>query len=68
MADRLASTWAAFVRTGDPNNAHVPLWKPYDDGGRAVMVFNVETRQELNPRSEIRAFWDAHPPAPGPRG
>jgi hypothetical protein len=24
MADRLASIWAAFVRTGDPNNAHIP--------------------------------------------
>jgi len=68
MADRLASTWGAFVRTGDPNNGHVPPWKPYDDGGRAVMIFDDATRQEMNPRAEIRAFWDAHPPAPGPRG
>lgn len=68
MADRLASTWAAFVRTGNPNNEHIPPWQPYDDQRRAVMMFNVETRQELNPRSEIRAWWDAHPPAPGPRG
>jgi para-nitrobenzyl esterase len=68
MADRLASTWAAFVRTGDPNNGHVPPWKAYDDKGRAVMVFDNDTRQEANPRAEIRAFWDAHPPAPGLRG
>jgi para-nitrobenzyl esterase len=68
MADRLASTWAAFVRSGDPNNGHLPPWQPYDDAKRAVMVFNVETRQEFNPRSEIRAYWDAHPPAAGPRG
>jgi hypothetical protein len=63
MADRLASTWAAFARTGDPNNDHIPPWKPYDDKDRAVMIFNVETRQEFNPRGEIRAFWDAHPVA-----
>jgi para-nitrobenzyl esterase len=68
MADRLASTWAAFVRTGDPNNAHIPPWKPYDDRGRAVMIFDNDTRQEMNPRAEIRAWWDEHPPAPGPRG
>lgn len=68
MADRLASVWGAFVRTGDPNNSHIPPWQPYDDAKRAVMVFNGDTRQEFNPRSEIRAYWDAHPPAPGPRG
>jgi para-nitrobenzyl esterase len=64
MADRLASTWAAFARTGDPNNDHIPPWKPYDDKDRAVMIFNVETRQEFNPRGEIRAWWEAHPIAP----
>ncbi|HEV2530186.1 carboxylesterase/lipase family protein [Phenylobacterium sp.] len=68
MADRLASTWAAFVRNGDPNNAHIPPWQPYSDARRNVMLFDNDTRQETNPRAEIRAFWDAHPPAPGPRG
>jgi para-nitrobenzyl esterase len=68
MADRLASAWAAFAATGDPNNSHIPPWKPYDDKGRAVMVFDNDTRQDFNPRAEIRAWWDAHPPAPGPRG
>ncbi|MFC3071480.1 carboxylesterase/lipase family protein, partial [Phenylobacterium soli] len=68
MADRLASTWAAFVRTGDPNNGHIPPWTPYSDQRRAVMVFDNETRQEIGPRGEIRAFWEAYPPPPGPRG
>jgi para-nitrobenzyl esterase len=68
MADRLASTWAAFVRTGDPNSAHTPPWKPYDERGRNVMIFDNDTRLESDPRGEIRAYWDAHPPAPGPRG
>jgi para-nitrobenzyl esterase len=68
MADRLASCWAAFAKTGDPNNAHVPPWKPYDDKTRAVMIFDNDTRQDLNPRADIRAWWDANPPPPGPRG
>ncbi|MGH6966251.1 MAG: carboxylesterase/lipase family protein [Phenylobacterium sp.] len=68
MADRLASCWAAFAKTGDPNNDHIPTWKPYDDAGRAVMIFDNDTRQDMNPRAGIRAYWDANPPPPGPRG
>ena len=68
MADRLASCWAAFAKTGDPNNAHIPPWKPYEDTQRAVMIFDNDTRQDLNPRAGIRAYWDANPPPPGPRG
>ena len=68
MADRLASCWAAFAKTGDPNNDHIPPWKPYDDAGRAVMIFDNDTRLDMNPRAGIRAWWDANPPPPGPRG
>jgi para-nitrobenzyl esterase len=68
MADRLASCWAAFAKTGDPNNDHIPPWKSYDDAGRAVMIFDNDTRLEMNPRAGIRAYWDANPPPPGPRG
>jgi para-nitrobenzyl esterase len=68
MADRLASCWGAMVRNGDPNNAHTPPWKPYSDAQRNVMIFDNDTRAEVGPRAEIRAWWDAHPPAAGPRG
>jgi para-nitrobenzyl esterase len=68
MADRLASAWAAFAATGDPNNGHIPPWKPYDDKGRAVMIFDDDTRLAFDPRAEIRAWWDANPPPRGPRG
>ena len=68
MADRLASAWAAFAATGDPNNGHLPPWKPYDDKARAVMIFDNDTRLDFNPRGEIRAWWDANPPPAGPRG
>lgn len=68
MADRLASAWGAMVRNGAPNNDHIPPWKAYDDATRAVMIFDDDTRVDLNPRAEIRAWWDANPPPPGPRG
>ncbi|MBS0332688.1 MAG: carboxylesterase/lipase family protein [Proteobacteria bacterium] len=68
MADRLASVWAAFAATGEPDNAHVPPWKPYSDARRNVMIFDNDTRLETDPRAEIRAWWDAHPPAPTARG
>ncbi|HEY8573795.1 carboxylesterase/lipase family protein [Phenylobacterium sp.] len=68
MADRFASAWSSFVRTGNPNNERLPPWQPYDDARRAVMIFDDDTRVDFNPRAEIRAWWDANPPAPGPRG
>ncbi|MBS0362081.1 MAG: carboxylesterase/lipase family protein [Proteobacteria bacterium] len=68
MADRLASSFAAFAKTGDPNNSHIPPWKPYSDAQRNVMLFDNDTRQEVNPRAEIRAWWDANPPPPTARG
>lgn len=68
MADRFAASWGAFVRTGDPNNSRIPKWEPYDDARRAVMIFDSDTRQDLDPRAEIRVYWDANPPPAGPRG
>ncbi len=43
MADRLASAWVAFAKTGDPNNPTLPLWAPYEPTARATMIFDTET-------------------------
>jgi len=32
--------WAAFVRTGDPNHAGLPRWRPYDLERRETMRFD----------------------------
>jgi para-nitrobenzyl esterase len=68
MADRLASAWVAFAKTGDPNNPQIPHWPTYDAKMRATMVFDNDTRVENDPRPEIRAFWAAMPPPGGPFG
>ncbi len=57
MAERLASAWVAFAKTGDPNNDLIPQWEPYGGEMRHTMVFDTETRLEDNPRAEIRKYW-----------
>jgi para-nitrobenzyl esterase len=57
MADRLASAWVAFARTGDPNNDHIPHWASYDPTTRATMIFDNDTRAENDPRRAFRELW-----------
>jgi para-nitrobenzyl esterase len=57
MADRLASAWVAFAKTGDPNNPAIPQWAPYDPASRATMIFDTQTRVENDPRRAFRELW-----------
>ncbi len=68
MCDRLASVWAAFAKTGDPNNPGIPRWPAYDAATRATMIFDNDTRVENDPRGEIRKYWAQMPAATSPRG
>ena len=68
MSDRMAAAWVAFAKTGDPNCPAIPHWEPYEAAHRQTMVFDIDTRQESDPRREARLYWDAMPPGPGPRG
>ncbi|MFN3312622.1 MAG: carboxylesterase/lipase family protein [Hyphomonas sp.] len=61
MADRISSAWAAFAASGDPNNARLPQWDAYDTNSRATMIFDNDTRQEMDPRREFREFWNTVP-------
>jgi para-nitrobenzyl esterase len=42
----LMSAFVAFARTGNPNNARMPNWEPYDSSGRATMVVNEKPKLE----------------------
>jgi para-nitrobenzyl esterase len=57
MADRLASAWVAFAKTGDPNNPTIPHWPAYDLTNRATMIFDTHTRAENDPRKAFRELW-----------
>jgi len=57
MADRLASAWVAFARTGDPNNPQIPKWPAYDAATKPTMIFDVDTRVVEDPKKDLRGFW-----------
>jgi len=54
MADQMAPAWLAFARSGDPNTPALPYWPAYDAASRATMVFDLESRIETDPLSEVR--------------
>jgi para-nitrobenzyl esterase len=60
MAKRLASTFVAFAKTGNPDNDQIPHWPPYDARTRATMIFDSNTRVVDDPRSAIRQYWSQH--------
>ncbi|MGC3979741.1 MAG: carboxylesterase family protein [Steroidobacteraceae bacterium] len=37
LGNAMSASWAAFARTGNPNNALLPKWRPYDSSTRYVM-------------------------------
>ena len=61
MCRRLASTWAAFAKTGNPDNDAIPHWPAYDATTRATMTFDTNTRVVNDPRGAIRQYWSQHP-------
>jgi para-nitrobenzyl esterase len=60
LAQRFASTWIAFAKTGIPDNEHIPHWPAYDATTRATMIFDANTRVVNDPRSAIRKYWSSN--------
>jgi para-nitrobenzyl esterase len=57
VADRMSDAFIAFARSGDPNNAGLPQWRPYELSARATMLFDVEPKLAEDPRrGERRLF------------
>lgn len=42
LSARCGASWAAFARTGNPNHARIPTWKPYEEPTRYSMYFDTE--------------------------
>ncbi|HKP61780.1 MAG TPA: carboxylesterase family protein [Polyangiales bacterium] len=53
IATKFSSAWAAFAKTGDPNNSEIPKWEPFDAEKRAIMIFDEDTRAENDYRGEL---------------
>ena len=61
MAHQMSQAWLAFARTGDPNTAAIPAWRPYDLEQRTVMLFDTTSRAESDPHRSERLAMDAYP-------
>ena len=54
LTHAVQGAWIAFARTGNPNHASLPDWRPYDAKSRPTMMFDNECRLELDPKREDR--------------
>jgi para-nitrobenzyl esterase len=61
LAQAMAETWIAFARTGDPNNAAIPDWRPYNLTTRPMMLFDVPPTLAQDPFAGERAFMSRYP-------
>jgi para-nitrobenzyl esterase len=57
LAAAMSATWAAFARTGKPDNAALSSWPAYKTNERATMVFDTRCRVVNDPGSEARLLW-----------
>jgi para-nitrobenzyl esterase len=47
LSEKMADTWIAFARTGNPNNGSLPKWAPYSPKTAPTMIFDNTVRAEL---------------------
>ena len=65
LADQMAPAWLAFARHGDPNTPGLPTWPPYetqgDQGVRATMIFDLQSRVQNDPMAGVRRLLSEGP-------
>ena len=57
LAAAMSATWAAFARSGKPDNAAIPAWPAYTETTRAAMVFDTRCRIVDDPLRDARLLW-----------
>jgi para-nitrobenzyl esterase len=57
MGKVMSEAFVRFAATGNPNHPGLPEWRPYTLDDRCVMVFDVESRVETDPASELRELF-----------
>jgi para-nitrobenzyl esterase len=53
VAAKFSATWAEFAKTGNPNNAEIPEWAPFDAANRTVMVWDNDIRTVDDYRGDL---------------
>jgi para-nitrobenzyl esterase len=55
LSRQISAAWAAFARSGDPNHAGLPAWRPYDPADHQCMIFDIASRSGPDPQAAPRA-------------
>jgi para-nitrobenzyl esterase len=56
LTRQISAAWAAFARSGDPNHAGMPTWRPYQPANRECMIFDLSSRSGPDPQATPRAL------------
>ena len=64
LANKIQSTWIAFIRTGDPNTGDLPHWPGYNTSQRATMLLTLNSTLQNDPAREVRLFYKGTPMYP----
>src|SRR5579871_1776204 len=54
LSEKIAASWVAFARTGNPNVPVLPRWPVYSAAARDTMLFNNESRVASDPDRAAR--------------
>jgi para-nitrobenzyl esterase len=57
LSRRIAATWTAFARTGNPDNSALPHWPAYTASNRTTLVLDRDCRAENDYGREVRQLW-----------
>lgn len=55
LSAQVADAFVAFARSGDPNHAGLPRWRPVTREGAATLIFDAKTRFDPDPDAIERA-------------
>jgi para-nitrobenzyl esterase len=61
LADTMSETFITFARTGNPNHAGLPHWRPYDLKKRPTMSFDLPPKLVDDPRGRERRLVEQVP-------
>ncbi len=50
----ISTAWVSLARLGDPNHKGMPAWPAYSADQKAVMLFNISSKVEVDPGADLR--------------
>jgi para-nitrobenzyl esterase len=57
LSRRMAATWVAFARNGNPDNGAIPHWPAYTASQRATLVLDRDCHVDNDYGREARLLW-----------